>query len=605
MSILQNSIIPTSAAGYDLEQSLRFNDDDSAYLSWVPASASNRKTWTWSGWVKRVNPTGNQYLFNAGTAYNDTTTMYIGGDGKLSFMYRTPSVLKRRESTRLLRDISAWYHIVFSIDSTQSTASHRARIYVNGEEVLDFDDDTLVDLNQDHHINDTTTHKMSSDSNNGYGDGYLSEVRFIDGYPPGITQSNWAATNLAESFGETGDYGEWKPKKVTLTPSQYGNNGFYLPFNNDYTVEGFSATTYTGNGSTQYIGGVGFSPDLVWGKLRSSSAFGHALFDTVRGATKLLQPHATDPEYASSSYLSSFEADGFNVGSSDALNKSSGTYVAWSWDMGDTTVSNTSGSITSSVRASSTYGQSIVSWTGTGSNATVGHGLSSTPEMIIAKNRQNSTESWAVYHADSSATPATNFLRLNTDATPVVTTSAWNDTPPTSSVFSLGYSDLANGNGNNIIAYCFHSVSGYSKIGSYTGDSTIGHTVSVGFEPAFLMLKRAVGGTGNWMMFDTMRKDNTKNYFSYANQSLAEVTSSNNVKLTTTGFEILESGSGTNASGSTYIYMAFADKREAAFWLDQSGNNNDWTGNNLTESDVSVDSPTNNFAISNLESSLL
>jgi len=248
MSILQNSIIPTSSAtGFNIDNSLRFNDDDSTYLSRTPSSASNRKTWTWSGWVKRVNPTGNQFLFNAGSAYNNTTTMYIGADGKLSFMYRTSSVLKRKESTRLLRDPSAWYHIVFSIDSTQSTASNRARIYVNGEEVTAFDDNADVDLNQDHHINDTTTHKMSSDSNNGYADGQLAEVHFIDGQSFFSDTSGTASTTFnIDSFGETGDYGEWKAKKVSgLT---YGTNGFYLNFKGGDSIIAATGGTITTDG---------------------------------------------------------------------------------------------------------------------------------------------------------------------------------------------------------------------------------------------------------------------------------------------------------------------------------------------------------------------
>jgi len=407
-------------------------------------------------------------------------------------------------------------------------------------------------------------------------DGYLAEVNFIDGQA--LTPAD---------FGETGDYGEWKPIEYSGT---YGTNGFYLPFKQDYTVEGFSATTYPGNGTTGHtIGGVGFSPDLLWLKERTNTSQ-HRLFDTVRGASKRLVSDDTSAEATDTSNMTSFNTDGFTLGNSGSVNASGDRYIAWSWDMGGSNASNTNGSITSTVRANPTYGQSIVSYVGTGSNATVGHGLSSAPEMMIVKRRDNAQD-WAVYHTGLGS--ATKNLYLNLASSVQTEAPMWNSTAPTNSVFSVGTYNHVNNASENYIAYCFHSVTGYSKFGSYAGTGSSGNAITTGFKPAFVMVKRT-DSANSWCMYDSLRDD----YLLLADASDAEV-SVNHLDFTDTGFTIQSTGGGQNASGGTYIYMAFADKREYAYWLDQSGNNNDWTSNNLTESDISVDSPTNNFATYN------
>jgi hypothetical protein len=214
--------------------------------------------------------------------------------------------------------------------------------------------------------------------------------------------------------------------------------------------------------------------------------------------------------------------------------------------------------------------------------------------MIIVKQR-NASDSWITYH---SSLGAGNYLKLDAYSPSAASTQMFDNTAPTASVFSLDGQNDTNGNNDTYIAYCFHSVSGYSKIGSYSGTATSGNTITTGFPVAWVMIKRT-DGNSNWDIIDSVRTPTgvSGKKVIRADEAIIEQTGAEmEVELTSTGFKINNTQTEMNASGGTYIYMAFADKREAAFWLDQSGNNNDWTGNNLTESDISVDSPTNNFA---------
>jgi len=564
------------SSGYEIANSLRFNDDDSAYLSRTPSSASNRQKWTWSGWVKFTEEqAGTQPIFAAGTASTYTRITLISSGNHLSVMEYNGEWAFSVKSSNLIRDFSNWYHIVVALDTTQATASNRVKMYINGEAVTSFFDATYPSQNFNTEMNNTVAHYVSKDPDD-YLDCYQAEVNFIDG-----------TAELPSAFGESGDYGEWKPIEYTGT---YGTNGFYLPMNQDYSVEGFSTVTYTGNGGTQYIGGTGFQPDFTWIKQRSSIQW-HQLTDSIRGVGKQIFSNATSAEDNATNKLTAFNTDGFSLDSHEGVNGSGATYVAWNWDMGGSTVSNTDGTITSSVRANTTYGQSIVSYTGTGSSGTVGHGLDSAPEMIICKKRSGDQQ-WGVQHT------STGIQVANLEATGAFYTSntVWN-TSPTASVFGLGTNALLNASSGTYIAYCFHSVTGYSKFGSYTGNgSTTGTVVTTGFKPAFLLIK-ASSAAEHWFIFDTTRDtgSNPVDKFLVPNSSGVEGTGYN-IDFTSTGFQLKSTLTEINGNGTTYIYMAFADKREAAFWLDASGNNNDWTPNNLTESDVSKDSPTNNFA---------
>jgi hypothetical protein len=320
----------------------------------------------------------------------------------------------------------------------------------------------------------------------------------------------------------------------------------------------FDIKLYTGNGggtNTQTISGLGFSPDLVWIKSRSA-AIQSNIFDTVRGSTKGLISSSTSDEITDAQSLTSFNNDGFTLGSSTislAPNYPSETYVSWNWNAGSSTVTNTSGSISSQVRANTTAGFSVVTWTGAGSTGTVGHGLGVAPKFIIAK-RRNSSTNWQVY---SSALGATNQVCLNlTNAS--FSTTTWNNTSPTSSVFSVDNVELG-ASGGTYVAYCFSEVKGFSKFGSYTGNGNAdGAFVYTGFRPAYVMYKRT-DSTGGWnILDDTRNPSNAVGEYINANLSDAEANATI-MDILSNGFKMRNTFSSANASGGSYIYMAFAE----------------------------------------------
>ena len=322
----------------------------------------------------------------------------------------------------------------------------------------------------------------------------------------------------------------------------------------------FNTVLYTGNGSTQSITGAGFQPDWTWIKERSSTS-GHEVYDSTRGATKLLSPNTTDAEGTNVNALTSFDSDGFSVGSGGAVNENGQTYVGWNWKAdGGTTSSNSDGSITSTVQANTTAGFSIVTYSGNGSTGTVGHGLGAVPKLYIVKRRNDAGWSWYTYSVHKGAG---HTLYLNSTSAGDVDTTVWQNTSPTSDVFYVGARDGVNGSGGNMVAYCFAEIEGYSKFGSYTGNgSTDGTFVYTGFRPAFLMIKRT-DSTNNWNMFDSKRDiDNQVGNVLYANLPDAEqddsLHSSGNDFLSN-GFKLRETGNAINGSGASYIYMAFAE----------------------------------------------
>lgn len=565
-------------------QSLRFNDDDTAYLEWTPSVARSANVWTFSVWFKRGN-LGSSAWFPIWEADNSTNSDSIGiYQDKLSFSLS--SATRTVTIPDYFRDPSAWYHLVISWDENETGLTDTLKIWVNGVRKTDYsaylgslvlDSDTFnFGTNVQNRIGARTSGTAQ------YFDGYLSEFNFVDGTAYDATY-----------FGKTDSNGQWVPiKEPSVT---YGTNGFYLPFTNDYEVEGFNTVTYRGNGSDQYVGGVGFEPDFLWIKDRSA-AYNSLLVNSVVGVTKFLNSNTTNTESSTAGYIKTTEADGFSLGSGANVNASGNSYVAWAWDMGTgSAASNTDGSITSSVKANPDYGQSIVSYTGTAADNTVGHGLSQAPEVIIFKNRDHTYE-WTSYFSELGAT---KYVYLNRNYA-AATYNHFQDTAPTSSVFYLeGTSaNSVNGSGQGMIAYCFHSVSGYSDFGSYTGNgSSTGPTVTTGFAPAFVMIKRT-DYAGGWIMFDNTRTPyNPLDKYLRADTTGADVTASAyKIDFNSNGFQLKGTGNDINQSSGTYIYMAFADKREAAFYLDQSGNNNDWTNNNMQESDISLDHPQNNFS---------
>jgi len=794
MSLINSDVIPASATGYTIDQSLRFNDDDSAYLSRTPSSAGNRRTWTWSGWVKRgniksgwtsffVSVSGSQYT-NFGIQGSGSDTLRLVQDNGSGGVYALNTNAK-------LRDASAWYHIVVKVDTTQSTSTDRVKIYLNGvEQSLT---GSYPSQNSDTWINNTQSHLLGGwGTVSEYLDGYLAEVNFIDGQALDPTY-----------FGETGDYGEWKPIEYTGT---YGTNGFYLDFDGTYyndksgngnnwtannlssydvvpdsptnnfatlnglidhasysspyafyggnlyegnlkfdpttnsngsaantgtiampqgsgkwyiewnhpyinsqstktgiqdvddpyvdagskatsyglgtqasgtdywftrnngtdtntvtetlstatvwsmaydsdngkiwfakngtwinsgnpatgtnptysgitgtkefiaggyhynsmyqtTVvnfgqdssfagnktaqgntdsnnigdfyytppsgylalctanlpdpavipsENFNTVLYTGNGTSQSITDIGFQPDFLWIKERNN-ATDHVLENAVNGVGVYMSSNTTAAEGSYASGPTSFDADGFSLGSGGAVNGSGDTYASWNWKANGSGVSNTDGSITSTVSANQDAGFSIVGWTSSGGSDTIGHGLSQKPDLFIARTRESSS-SW--YVLTTLIDGSHDYLLLNS-------TSAKSDsgaTAPTSSVISW-----STGISENHIAYCFHSVDGFSKVGLYTGNgSTDGTFVYTGFRPAFVMVKRT-DAIGNWCIYDNKRNGfNPDNDLLIADLSNSEY-DGQYVDLLSNGFKWKSNANSLNASGGTYIYIAFAE----------------------------------------------
>ncbi len=320
----------------------------------------------------------------------------------------------------------------------------------------------------------------------------------------------------------------------------------------------FNTKLYTGNGSAQSITGLNFQPDWCW--LKSRATANHRVFDAVRGATKAIYPSLTSAEGTSSAELNAFNSDGFTLGSEANVNANGVNFASWNWKANGQGSSNTDGSInTTYTSASTTSGFSISTYTGTGANATVGHGLGVAPKMILMKNI-STTSSWIVYHESVGNTKS---LALDSTAAEDASSVFFNNTSPTSSVFSLGNSN-ANASGDTCIAYCFAEKKGFSKFGSVKGNgSDDGPFIYTGFKPAFYMHKIYNGSTGQWLMFDNKRNEtNVVNKFLKTDSNEAEGTSgsANQVDFLSNGIKIRENNGDLNSSTSNdYLYMAFAE----------------------------------------------
>ena len=320
----------------------------------------------------------------------------------------------------------------------------------------------------------------------------------------------------------------------------------------------FQCTLFTGNGGTQTItngGNSDLQPDWLWLKKRSASV-NHFLFDSIRGASKEINSNNTEAEASPSNYLASFNSDGFSIGSDSDINGNNDTLVAWQWKAGtafSNDASSTSvGSIDSVGSVNTDAGFSIVSFTGGGANATIKHGLTSKPSMIIVKARGQAS-TWSVYHASLGAT---KFLRLEGNNAVGTEAGWWNNTEPTSSVFSIGTNHYA----NTQIAYCFSEKQGYSKFGSYIGNGNADGTfVYLGFKPAWLLVKSTA--TNDWILHDTKRSPhNVSNVTLFPNGSDADVTNTiYNQDILSNGFKARTTHARLNGSGVSYIYMAFAE----------------------------------------------
>ena len=362
---------------------------------------------------------------------------------------------------------------------------------------------------------------------NGYGDFYYSP-------PSGVLALNSA--NL--------------PTADAISPAETDDN---------YPQKLFNTKLYTGTGSSNALTGVGFKPDWTWIKERGG-ANDHKLTDSTRGVTKAIESNTQVAQTTDSNGLTAFGTDGFTVGSDAVYNNSSDTYVGWNWRAnGGTTASNGNGDIASVTQADPSGGFSIVTYTGSGTAGdTIGHGLSTTPDMIMIKNR-SSVDSWAVY---SSSLGNTIHLALDTNAAQVTSSAYWNSTSPTSSVFTVGTGDALNQSTKNYVAYCFANIEGYIKAGSYNSNTEASDNAFVytGFRPAFLLVKAT--GSGHWQLIDNKRNGfNPQPESLDADRSNASRTNATDfADLLANGFKIRTDNQVLGeAAQNPYVYLAIAE----------------------------------------------
>jgi len=320
----------------------------------------------------------------------------------------------------------------------------------------------------------------------------------------------------------------------------------------------FNTKLYTGNGSTNAITGVGFQPDWTWIKKRNGTTW-HNLYDAVRGVTKAIASNDTGAEDTRATGLTTFGTDGFTVGADNNANANGDTYASWNWKANGAGSANTTGTINSTVSANTTAGFSIVTYTGNGTGgATVGHGLGVAPSMIIEKGR-SVTDDWLIYHKSIGATKG---LALNNTTAEAASTGYWNDTAPTSSLFTIGNNGKVNTNGGTHVAYCFAEKAGYSKFGSYTGTGDADGTfVYTGFKPAFILQKRTNSASTGWGIIDNTRSPiNVSQNMLLANSTAVEDTSSAPaVDFLSNGFKWRTADGWFNGGGDPHIFMAFAE----------------------------------------------
>ena len=352
------------------------------------------------------------------------------------------------------------------------------------------------------------------------------------------------------------------PTSDDIDPAQTDDN---IPTKN------FGVVTWTGNSSTNNITGLGFQPDLVWTKGRSTT-YDNRLWDSSRGVQKYLIANSNAAEATLSTGLTSFDSDGFTLGSGGSQNNNGSTYVAWCWKFaGGTTATNNDGNTTTTVQANQAAGQSIVQWTGNATNSTtLGHGLTKKPNFVIVKRTENtqSWNTWGQFNNNGSATGEYGYLFLESTGAYANGSGAlkyWYPSGMTTTTIGIGGASGNNNNGEDMIIYCFHDVEGYSKFGSYAGNGNAnGPFVYTGFRPRLLMI-RNTEQSSNWGVYDSARQtfNANENYLRW-NSNAAEgggggSANAFDVDFLSNGFKVRSTETDLNTSGKQFIYTAWGD----------------------------------------------
>ena len=507
----------------------------------ISTSLKSNNAFTYSFWIK-FNSLGYQSIIQF---FNDvTSSVSFNGTNFTAYIYNS-SVQQREVTNSASVTTGVWYNVVFKGDS------NGIFLYVNNNTPAStsWGGDWFIYTNATYKYNAIGA-RQNSGGFTDYVDGSIDQVRI---YSSALSSSD--VTNL---------YNETSVPTANLV-AHYKLDGDARDEQQQYDGAATNVIyAYDGTATNvTYQKATDFQPDLVWIKSRSLPA-SHGIYDSVRGAEKWLRSDFTNIEQTqrANGYLSSFDSNGFTLeeGSSTdptytasyETHQNGQTYVAWCLKGGGTAVSNTNGTITSQVSANQAAGFSIVKFPTTATNVNVGHGLSQAPEMIIYKNITY-VDNWYVYHKDLSS-PNTQYLNLNTTSQAIT-----NATNNFSSVTLDTFTSYLAG-GGDIVCYCFHSVEGYSKIGSYTGTGAAGNAIVTGFQPAFVMIKRT-DSANDWYILDSARSpSNSRDDVLYANLSNSE--SVNDafiiVDFLSNGFELQGTSGGSNASGGTYIYLAIA-----------------------------------------------
>jgi len=564
---------------YLTQHSLRFDSSDTDFLTQSnQVTATDSDKWTLSVWVKSASDGGGSTFRTIISGGDNNAPLYLSTDDTLNFYeYNGSTVQMQFYTSETIKVSDGWKHVVMSVDYAlnSNTFGDKVKVWIDGTPatinvttnpgtgVWNLQGNYASAMNGTTHTQaGTYPYRRIGKKANSYPrafDGQMAEFHFIDG-----------TAYDASYFGETRG-GVWLPKEVTDVT--YGNNGFYLDFSQpSSTINAFNAVTYVGDASTSNpVTGVGFSPDFVWAKDRDFAS-SHALFDTVRGIKQRLRSDTTDQEVTQNGVMS-FDADGFTVGDNNGVNRSNSGFVAWAWkaggssntynidDVGYATASAAGldgGSITPTGASVNTEaGFSIIKYTGNGSTASISHGLNSTPECIIVKNLDAASTSWSVWHDGYGDN---NYQTLYLDDTyNLATLNRTRISAVSNQTFSLANHVEVTGNADEHIAYCWHSVEGYSKIGSYVGNgSSNGPVVTTGFRPAFVLIKNITTDGYSWQIVDNAR--NFANPIAYRlKPNTSDIEVSTSVEFLSDGFQLTNTSNSINKNNDTFIYMAFAD----------------------------------------------